>query len=214
MKQYEDQEILEHLEQIGVPVEESQFFVADEVETHIISDPGAVFIPRDLEGFIQNVESDRKIRNNYIHEAGHGAYFENTENGKRIRQLDSALHKLESDLFNGKFTGQIFTLPSDVDRSVEVNYEDISFLGIEDDYKKYYLVDNDLLDRYRSLRNSIISEYRNNLPRIEGFSLLLEEELGEEPEISKYPEPYIEGYRFLKPKKEELGWEAVVQTLS
>ncbi|MFP4229767.1 MAG: hypothetical protein ACLFRK_01340 [Candidatus Nanohaloarchaea archaeon] len=214
MNKYRAPEVLDHLKYIDLPVEKSNFFVTDELQTSLITDPDAVFIPRDLEGFIKNVESEREIKNNYIHEAGHGAYFENTENGRRIRQIDSELNSLESRLFNEEFTEEILTLPGNVENSLEVDYNDITFLDIEDDYEKYYLVNKELLEEYRGLREDILKKYNQNLPKIEGFSLLLEEELGEQTQISKYPDSYIKGYNILKPIKEDQGWQAVIQALS
>lgn len=195
-------EVQEYFEQIGMPVEESSFYLVEEAPSkgRITRNTGT-YLPRNRNGYIEPVGSLNDIEETYIHEYAHGAFFENTELGTIIAQRDEEVSKEESLLFGDIRNENFRAIPND---EVEVSRK-------KPGASNTYEVNPQRLQNYKEARNTLERALKSSKPLIEGFSLLMEDELGEgEIDASGAEEAYIH----LKKIRESNGMQGVKRFLS
>lgn len=195
-------EVQEYFEQIGMPVEESNFYLVEDAPSRSsINLNIGTYLPRNKNGYIQPEGNLSEIEEAYIHEYAHGSFFENTELGQIIVDKDQKLSKKERLLFGNLEDEEFKAVPdSSLETSIKVS-----------ESPKTYRVNPKELDKYRRIRKEMKKALSATKTLIEGFSLLIEDEIGEaDTKLARPGESYVH----LKRIRDSEGMQGVEEFLS
>lgn len=196
-------EITEEFESIGMPIEESTFYAVETApSTNQLADNSGMYSPRRQKGYVELLHELDSTHHNFAHEAGHASFFENTSLGLRVRYLEEEVHRIERGLFGNKRDQKFQAKPSDnVESSILVDSETNTYLVPEGDLREYR--------RKRHQLNHIVED---NLAIIEGYAILMEEEIVGEIE-RELPPIYEQGYTELAEARDKTDLDSVIDFL-
>jgi len=199
MIKFRDPELEEYFQKLGLPVDDVEIYLVEDAPANTASiDPRGSYSPRRGKGFIELQDNFDETYRIYVHELSHGAFFENTDLGQAISDLESRTHKLERNLF-GKVTSEEFhAVPSEeVEASIKIKDNPVT-------YKAPY----EPLQRYNSHRDKLEQVFDENKTIIEGFPVFIEKEVLGSVEKA-LPPHYEEGYEFFSELKQNKGMEGI-----
>lgn len=211
----EVEEVLDWYKQNEIPLNKTKIYLCNQFET-IVNDEGGVFFPRFLEGYVFLVPDEKEVLARYVHESAHGSFFENFRIGQTVASLDKEVYELEKTLFEGtKIENMVVVEKEDapiVSRKLLKSEIENSDMGARFKNRTVYEVDKTSFEIYREKASRLKSLQSALLPHIEGFSLLVEEEILGRIARTFSEDYYMKGYNLLKPLKEN-GFSSIVDYL-
>lgn len=196
-------EITGQFKELGVPISQSTFYAVDDApSTNQIADNAGMYSPRRQKGYVEILDDTDSTYHNFAHEAGHASFFENMSLGLKIRDLEKEVHQIERRLFGNQRDQKFQAKPS----------ENVNDSMLVDSEKNTYLVPEDDLMEYRQKRNQLNYIVEDNLAIIEGYAVLMEEEIvgGIEREL---PPIYEQGYHEIAEARDETDLDSVITFL-
>ncbi|MFH1622989.1 MAG: hypothetical protein ABIA12_00500 [Candidatus Aenigmatarchaeota archaeon] len=211
----EVEEVLEWYKKNGIPLERTKIYLCDKLE-NVTDGEGGMFLPRSYEGYVLLVQDENEVLARYVHESAHGSFFENFPIGQTLATLDREVYDLEKSLFGDEKIENIIVIEKELtnSQSKKLSKKEIEASGIESLFKNrpVYEIDKKHFGSYREKASRLKNLQSALIPHIEGFSLLVEEEILGRITRTVSKDYYIEGYNLLKPLKEN-GFSSVVDYL-
>ncbi|MFB6203247.1 MAG: hypothetical protein ABEK01_02040 [Candidatus Nanohaloarchaea archaeon] len=202
-RKLEEDELERELEEIGLPVEESRFYLVEEVPGE--EDALGNYRPGMRKGFVKDGKRG-EVRSRYLHEAAHAGYFENIETGKEIAEIDREVVEMEEELFGGLLDGETTVVTSEeADESRELDPGEAEELLEDEPGSPCYIVPGELFEEY-SRKRGFLEELTDAVrPVVEGLSLYLQDRvLDERP--GEVPRSQMREYRRIKQAAEKHGF--------
>jgi len=196
-------EITDEFESLGMPIEESTFYAVEtSPSTNGISDNTGMYSPRKKTGYVEFLDDLDSTYHNFAHEAGHASFFENTPIGLKITELEKEVHQIERRLFGNPRDQKFEARPSkEVDSSLLIG-----------ENPKTYLVNKSNLKKYRKKRTQLNQFVEDNIGIIEGYAVLMEEEIIGDIE-RELPPIYKQGYNQLTKARNKTDLDSVINFL-
>ncbi|MBU5687819.1 MAG: hypothetical protein QXJ06_04200 [Candidatus Aenigmatarchaeota archaeon] len=165
---------------IGMPLDKTRIYSSEPFKTRsILFSPGGVFFPRDFTGyvFIDGIDFTEFIRR-YVHESSHGSFFENTDIGRRISDIDRQIYDKEIEMFSGPISDRkiVVLTQEGVKRPIQLSFSEAKRINDTLDCREYeyYLVGNNDFNEYKTLIYELNNLFDSFGDVIEGFALLVE----------------------------------------
>lgn len=176
--------IIEWFEKLGLIAEKTKIYGV--TENSELGELFGTFLPRNYEGYVKLQENKEDIQNKthlYLHELSHGACCETFPFGKKIARLDKIIHEQEKELFGD------LEPPFYVQTSIEDEIADMERPVIK--------VNKSSFEKYMKNKEELTDIYLASWKLVEGFALVLHEELFQEKNIELSPN-YQVAYKYVR----------------
>lgn len=204
----------------NIPIFKTRIYLSRPFKAKGIEEPEGIFLPRFYEGYIFAIDNFSEIIKRYVHESSHGSFFENFSVGRQISGLDRRVYEMERKLFGERSIEDVYVVTtSDLKtNSRKICLEEAKKLTRNkvrfEKNKDIFEVDKFEFDKYFKLSRQLSLIYSKLVPYLEGFALIITEELvGCDYSCLPLAEPYKSGYELLKPIKKRSGLNELIKGL-